>query len=385
MYALVVVSAIGAISSLLYYAIGSFAALRFRRAAVLSPPALAEPLPRLAMLKPLYRLDQANLANLETFLQTDYPSATIIIGVATYPEWAVREIDQLARRYPDKRIIVVTDAEAGCANRKVAKLIRMVDQVPEAEVFVVSDGDIVVERDYLRRLTSELFSEAGVGVVTCAYRARPTTSLAARFEALYVNTDFAPMVMLAELLEPLRHAYGASIAFHRAAMESFGRFQALKDVLADDFFLGRMAAEHGFKVKLSRALVTIACGEARMAEFWTHQLRWARTYRTTRAESVATIIVNGPLWALILMLASRFAPFAVLTFAIVIAARIAMSALMIDRVLGLKQMIGDAILVPVKDLVMAAIWFVSLLSNEVTWGGRRFRILSGGAMQEIDA
>jgi len=33
---------------------------------------------------------------------------------------------------------------------------------------------------------------------------------------------------------------------------------------------------------------------------------------------------------------------------------------------------------------MTGIWFASFASNKVTWGGRRFRILSGGAMQEVD-
>ena len=43
----------------------------------------------------------------------------------------------------------------------------------------------------------------------------------------------------------------------------------------------------------------------------------------------------------------------------------------------------DVWLVPLKDLVMAAIWAASLIGNEVAWGGRRFTISRDGVMREI--
>ena len=384
MHTLILVSALGALISLAYYLGSVFAALQFARQAAAPLPPLPEHPPRVAMLKPLYSLDAAHIANLETFLRVDYPAADIVVGVSSVTAWASEQIAALEARYPEKRLIVVTDALPGCANRKVAKLVRMVEQVPEAELFVLSDGDIVVEPDYLRRLVAELGANPNAGAITCAYRARPGTTLAARFDALFINTDFAPMVMLAALLEPLRHAYGATIAIRRTALEAIGGFQALKDLLADDFFLGRMITEHGFKVRLSRALVTINCHLPRFADFWSHQLRWARTYRTVRPESLATIFTHGPFWGLVLMFASHFAPAAMELFAAMLAARLAMAALLLDRVLGVREMLADLLLVPIKDLAMTGIWFASLASNEVTWGGRRFRILSGGAMQEVD-
>jgi hypothetical protein len=36
-----------------------------------------------------------------------------------------------------------------------------------------------------------------------------------------------------------------------------------------------------------------------------------------------------------------------------------------------------------KDLVMAAIWAVSLTGHEVAWGGRRFTVSRDGVMREI--
>jgi hypothetical protein len=53
------------------------------------------------------------------------------------------------------------------------------------------------------------------------------------------------------------------------------------------------------------------------------------------------------------------------------------------RTLKLPELMRDVWLVPFKDLVMAAIWAVSLVGHEVAWGGRRFTISRDGVMREI--
>jgi len=43
------------------------------------------------------------------------------------------------------------------------------------------------------------------------------------------------------------------------------------------------------------SLVTLAAEEKTFNDFWHHQLRWARTYRTVRPLSLATILMHGRL------------------------------------------------------------------------------------------
>ena len=144
----------------------------------------------------------------------------------------------LKPQYRFAPISIVVGEEPVCANRKVAKLIRMAAKAERADLFVISDADISVERDYLRRIAGELYSDDSIGVVTCLYRARPHEGISSRLEALSINTDFAPMVMLSAIIEPIRYALGATMAIRRAALETIGGFRAIKDMLADDFFLG---------------------------------------------------------------------------------------------------------------------------------------------------
>jgi len=129
--------------------------------------------------------------------------------------------------------------------------------------------------------------------------------------------------------------------------------------------------------------VTLTCEEKSLSDFWHHQLRWARTYRTVRPISIATILMHGPFWALILLALSRGSAAAFATLVLVVAARLAMSAAIVGRVLKMPEMLGELWIVPLKDLIMTGVWFASLLSNKVMWAGRQFKVIRGGVMREV--
>jgi len=369
--------------SLFYYAAATVAAVRFARRTTSPLPPLPKIPPRVAVLKPLHGTSNSLAANLVSFLEIAYPRIDFYFGVENYEDAAAEVPVAIRQRYQYANITLVVGEEPDCSNHKVAKLVKMADRSEKAEVFVLSDADVSVERDYLKRIVGELISDEKIGIVTCAYRARPSGSFASRLEALYVNTDFLPQILLAEMIEPTHYALGATIAIKRRVLEAAGGFRAVKDLLADDFYLGNFTNRQGYAIKLSDSLVTLTCEEKSFAEFWHHQLRWARTYRTVRPVSIATILIHGPFWALMGLAISRGSAAAFAAFVLVVAARLAMSAAIVGRVVKMPEMLTELWMVPIKDLIMTGVWFASLLSNKVMWAGRQFRVIRGGAMREV--
>ena len=129
--------------------------------------------------------------------------------------------------------------------------------------------------------------------------------------------------------------------------------------------------------------MTVSCEDHDFADFWHHQLRWARTYRHVRPLSLATIFIHGPFWALMFVLASRFSLHSLDALAVVLGLRMLMATVMIGKVLRCPQSLLDVLLIPFKDLVMTGIYFASLTGKTVKWGGRRFQLMSGGVMREL--
>jgi len=369
--------------SVFYYAAATVAAIRFAKRTTSPLPSIPKVPPRVAVLKPLHGSSNSLAANLVSFLEIAYPRIDFYFGVHNYEDPAAEVPVALRQRYQYANITLVVGEEPDCSNRKIAKLIKMADRSEKAEIFVLSDADVSVERDYLKRIVGELTSDEKIGIVTCAYRARPGGSFASRLEALYVNTDFLPQILLAEMIEPMHYALGATIAIKRKVLEAAGGFRAVKNMLADDFYLGNFTNAQGYEIKLSDSIVTLTCEEKSFAEFWHHQLRWARTYRTVRPISIATILMHGPFWALMLVALSRGSAAAFSALVLVLAARLAMSAAIVSRVLKMPEMLSQLWRVPFKDLIMIGVWFASLFSNKVMWAGRQFKVIRGGAMREV--
>jgi ceramide glucosyltransferase len=373
----------GIVIGVAYYLASFVAALRFAKRAAKPPAALPKIAPRVAILKPLHGADQSLAANLMSFLEVAYPRLDYFFAVSSYDDPAAEVPAALRMRYQFANITLLVGEEPDCANRKIAKVIKMADRAVKAEIFVMSDADISVDRDYLLRIVSELDSDDQVGIVTCPYRARPSGSFMSRLEALFVNTNFAPQVLLSSVIEPMRHALGATVAIKRDALASIGGFRAVKDLLADDFYLGRFATQHGWRVRLSDSLVTLTFGETRFSSVWRRQLRWARTVRWVRPVSIGTIFCHATFWALLLMLISGFSAGSIAVLVGVIALRIGISVVIISRVLKLPGLARDAWMVPLKDLLAAAIWLVSLTGDEVEWGGERFRSGRDGMLRAV--
>src|SRR5262249_56001901 len=93
-------------------------------------------------------------------------------------------------------------------------------------VVVLGDADVRVPPDYLKAMVGPLADRA-TGLTTCLYRGVGRFGLPSVLESLFINSDFIPMVITAQLVEPFRYAFGASIALRREAYERIGGFAPL--------------------------------------------------------------------------------------------------------------------------------------------------------------
>src|SRR5215472_17705929 len=149
------------------------------------------------------------------------------------------------------------------------------------DLVVMSDSDIRVDHGFLEAIAAE-FHNLGLGVATCPYRAVPGPGLWSRLEATGMNTDFWGGVLVARMLEGVRFAVGPTIAARRRALHSIGGFERLKDYLAEDFVMGKFAADAGHGVTLSAYVIEHHIGSATFAENVAHRLRWTRSTRRSR-------------------------------------------------------------------------------------------------------
>jgi ceramide glucosyltransferase len=84
---------------------------------------------------------------------------------------------------------------------------------------------------------------------------------------------------VARLLQGMQFALGPTIAVRRETLLRIGGFDRLKDYLAEDFVMGKLAAEAGYGVILSSCIVEHHIGSQAFGASLRHRLRWNRGTR----------------------------------------------------------------------------------------------------------
>ncbi len=295
----------------------------------------------------------------------------------TSPDPAIDSVKELRREFPDRRIQLVVSPNILGANVKVSNLAQMLAEA-RYDHLIVNDSDIRVAPDYLLRVTAPL-TDLRVGMVTCLYRGVAATTLGSRLEGLGISTDFCACVLAARQLEGgIRFGLGSTLAFRRAELEKIGGFASFVDYLADDYELGKRIAGLGLDVKLSDVVVETYLPAYRLREFFAHQLRWARGVRDARAGGYLGLIFTfGLLWALLAVAASRASLWSWIALAFILFFRFALALVVGRSVLGDRQILKDAWLIPPRDLLAVVVWLVSLGGHTVTWRGDRFHLKNG--------
>lgn len=377
-----VVLCLMALAPLAYYLVATAAAVRFftrerrKRPGKFAPP--------ISVLKPVRGVDFASYENFRSFCVQDYPDYEILFCVNDLEDAAVPLVRRLIDDFPQRSIRLLANAPQLGSNRKVSNLALLAREAKH-ELLAQSDGDVRVSGNYLRELAAP-FERDDTGVVSCFYRGVVQRGLWAEMEALGVATDFSGGVLVADWKEGVTFALGASVATTKPWLAKIGGYEALVNVLADDYEIGNRVAKAGGRAVISREVVDTMYPAMSFREFWEHQVRWARTVRLCRPVSyVGLLVTHGLPWAVAGAVASNSAIGAALFLGAYLMLRLLVAWTV--GVWGLRDETARKKLwmLPLRDAVHFAVWVGSFFSNRVAWGGMQFQLRPNGEMVAIGA
>jgi len=360
--------------ALVYSLLSIVAAFRYLRE---RPPELVST-EAISILKPLHGLDDGLEHNLRTFFEQDYPAFEILFAVREKDDPAFGIVDKLQREFPHVPVRLVVTGEPPYPNAKVFSLDQML-AVAKNDLVVMSDSDIRVASNLLRVVAAE-FQDVCLGIATCPYRTVAGKSVWSRLEATGLNTDFLSGILVARMLEGMKFAVGATIIARRGALQAIGSFDRLKEYLAEDFVMGKFAAESGYGVILSAHVVEHHIGSTDLTANIAHRLRWVRSTRRSRPAGYLgqLFTMPFPLALLVCIANSAWWPALPLTLLVRGVAAYVISV----RVLQTKI---DWSLLPIEDLVVFCFWIVGFFGNTIVWRGRRYQLYPDGRFALLDA
>ena len=341
-------------------------------------PSPASYFPPVSVLKPLQGDDGHLYENLQSFCNQIYPKFQLLFGVQDSDDPAVPVVNRLIQEFPDLDITLVIGGPLIGANLKVCNLANLFRRAKH-EIHVVADSDMRVTPDYLSSIVAPL-EEPAVGLVTCLYKGSAPAGVWSTLGAMFINEWFVPSALVGTRLEPLRHAFGATMAFRRDTLVSLGGFEAMADYLADDYMLGWLISCRGLRVVLSPYIVENVVVEKGFRDLFFHELRWARTVRGLRpGQYFFSGVTHGIPLALLYLMKVGFTPLPLGVLLLYLVLRCG-GRVILYRKLGLPVPWSSTWLVPVRDVLTFVMWALSFLGRNVQWNGHHFQVHADGKL-----
>ena len=343
--------------------------------------------PGVSVLKSLKGLDPGMMEAFRSHCRQSYAGEfELLFGGASLDDPAAPAVERLMGEFPQRRIRLIECPKQLGTNGKVSTLAQLTAEA-RYDFLLINDSDITVGPRYLERVMAcfapaeERASNAAqeVGLVTALYRGRAHRTLASKFEALGIATDFQAGVLLSKWIEGgLHYGFGSTLAVRREALDKIGGLLPLADYLADDYELGARVDGAGYRVALTAEVVETSIAAYGWRGFLQHQLRWERAVRDSRPWGyVGLIFTHGLGWALLNVLASGASPLSLNLLGVSFLLRMVLAVKVGIEVLDDSEVLPWLWLVPLRDLVAMGVWVAGFVGNTILWRGQRFRLKNG--------
>ncbi len=328
-------------------------------------------LPPVSILKPVNGIDGNLYENLLSFINQDYPQFEIVVGFQSADDPAVELVDRLRHEFPDRKIqLAISDRKLGY-NPKVNNIHGMMP-LASYDFMVISDSNVIVDKDYLRSNIS-YFEDGDVGLVSNLIKGVGGKTLGALFENLHLNSYIIENVSMASMVGQ-EIPIGKSMFFKKSQLDSLGGIYEFRNYLAEDYLIGRAYENHGYRVIVSPYLISSTNHSWTLKKFMNRHVRWAQLrWNLNKPAYFGELFENFPFWSIVYAAVTAFSYESLFVVLLCWAAKITGDSLMnavLDSGIGLKECLWA----PVKDLFIAVTWPVPVFHSKTKWRGNLVKI-----------
>ncbi len=375
------VSIVGIILTLLQAGAARAAIRHDRKSASPSEPSVdAGTGPPVSILKPLRGLDDNLFDNLSSFCTQDYPEYEVLFSLQDHNDPAYKVAKMVQDKYPDSNITIVVERCNAGLNPKVNNLIPAYRKSRHPFI-LISDSNVMVGRDYLRE-TMRHAQDPSVGLVSNLIRGVGGRSIGAVLENLHLNSFVIGSVSFLDRFLGMPCVIGKSMLMKKNDLRALGGLEAFKDILAEDFIIGREMHRAGKRVVLSNYLISNVNENWDIRRFLNRHTRWGKLrWRIGGVKYLSELFVNPVFVAVLPIVLSGPSRLTAGFAGLVSLIKVLGDSIIGRRIeaqgrdyLSAERSPFTYFLVPLKDIIIGVLWFVPLLSATVVWRGNRYLI-----------
>jgi ceramide glucosyltransferase len=157
-------------------------------------------------------------------------------------------------------------------------------------------------------------------------------------------------------------------------LEEIGGFRAVKDVLAEDYIIGKKMQEAGKKVVLSSHMIKNVNYYWGVRKFINRHTRWGKLRWKIGGIKYLSELLGNPVFISFLPMILWELSARTMALAACVSTLKVMGDMYVGRQIRTEMNRLWYVLTPLKELIIGVIWFVPLISNTVVWRGNKYII-----------
>ena len=339
--------------------------VRLARAPAPGPGLLGRP--PVTLLRPVCGVDPHDAETLRASFVQDYPEYEIVFCAPRGDDPAVALVERLIGEHPEARARLLVGETAGLRNPKLRNVEKGWRAARHGWV-CMTDSNLMLPRDYLSIVTAAW--RDGTGLVSGPPVGIRPQGWAGHLECAFLNTNQARLQLAVDTLG-FGFAQGKTLFFNKPLIEGAGGLFALDRHLAEDVNATKIVRRLGLRVTVPAVPFAQPIGRRSWRQVWDRQVRWARV----RREGFPTLFAVEPLNGALVPFLALGAHGALTGSPGWTLAAYALAWYGAEAALAWRARwpasLRDLAMLPLRDLLLPAIWGAAMLRQDFEWRGNR--------------
>jgi ceramide glucosyltransferase len=333
---------------------------------------LSQSFPPISILKPLKGLEDNLFGNLESFCVQDYPEYEVIFSLQDENDPAYKVARKIKEKFLNKPISIVIERYHHGFNPKVNNLYSAYRH-SKYPTILISDSNVMVDPYYLKTIAKPM-DNPEVGLVCNLIKGIGGKTIGSIFENLHLNSFILGSICFLDKYLRIPCVVGKSMLMRKSDLEAIGGLASVKDVLAEDHFIGEKIRGQKQRVVISNYMVNNVNEYWGLQKFINRHVRWGKMRWKIGGVKYLLEFTLNPVFVTFLSLLLLGATGKTLSGLALVCLIKIIGDFYLGRSISTPMHPMVYLLSPIKDLLIGLLWFVPLADDTVVWRGNRYLI-----------
>ncbi len=335
-------------------------------------------LPFVSILKPIKGIDDGLEENIKSFLEIDYPEYEIIFGFHSEDDPALPIIEKIVKQHPEVITKIIVDSSEIGLNPKINNL-NNIYPFSLGDLILVSDSNTRANKNLLHEMVAEILDD-DVGLVSASIRGTGAKNTFALMENIHLNSFINGIIQSANSVAGIQITVGKAILIKRKVLEMIGGFSVFKFYLAEDHLMGLEIKRQGYKVLPSTVIIDTINENWSLQKFINRHRRWnlMRANIDLKFYILEFLTYTSTLSLILYLVNPTLIPISIASVFLKISIDYLTTRIIISNFKWYHF-----IHIPVKDIIMAILWFLPFLYNKISWRENRLKVLRNSQLMPV--